>query len=121
MDYIYSIDPEQRLITERYQGVVTIHNIKNAIQTLAADPLFCPDYSSLVDLRVCDFKFDLQDLEELLSCHHQVFGITEGKTALVVNNPRDTALSVLFKNYVDGARQIDVFSTCEAAQDWLTS
>ncbi|MGA1601089.1 MAG: hypothetical protein ACO4CG_02235 [Prochlorothrix sp.] len=119
MEYSYSIYPEQQLILERYRGTVTMAFVTAAIERMATDPKFCPDYSTIVDLRECDFKFSPQDLETLLHCHHQVFGITEGKTALVVDNPRDTALSVLFKTYVDGVRHLDVFSALEAAQDWI--
>ncbi|KKI99628.1 hypothetical protein [Prochlorothrix hollandica] len=119
MDYSYTIFPEQRLIIEQYRGKATVAGLKESVHSLSIDPKFSADYDIIVDLRHCDFKFDPQDLEEFLGFHHKIYGISDSKTAMIVDNPRDTALSVLFKSYVEGARSIEVFSTLDAAKEWI--
>ena len=104
-----------------FTGESTIDELKIAFHEITIDPNYKPQYHVLGDLRACVFTFTPAALNELAHLLKERLGGSLGKTAVLINTPRETALAMLHKDKMVGTRTIELFSTLEAALTWLKS
>ena len=119
MDYSYEIFDNLQVIREAYTGAIDIAFLKAAVAAVSADPQFSRRLDALTDFRGCQFLFSPDDLYEFRHVYLRICGQASSRSALVVDTPRETALCIVFKQQVAGCRDIEVFSTREAAEVWL--
>jgi|TARA_B100002003_G_scaffold201590_1_gene193373 signal transduction histidine kinase/ActR/RegA family two-component response regulator len=112
------IDADKKLVVLRVRGTVHASDIAQIGEEYGRHPLYDPSYDSIIDARELDSQFGLDELRSLLDAVRSK-GITPtGRRAFVVDSPRETALAMLYGQLVS-SRQSRVFSTEEAAYEWL--
>lgn len=119
MDYSYEIFDSLQVIKEVYTGAIDIAFFEATVAALSADPQFSRGLNALTDFRGCQFLFSPDDLYEFRHFYLRICGQASSRSALVVDTPRETALCIVFKQQAAGCRDIEVFSTREAAELWL--
>ncbi len=119
MDYEYSIDEESGIICQTFAGRCSFENLEAVLVQLCQDPRFDPDYDILTDLHACEFELGLEQVELFAQLFMDMFKESKGKSALLVDSPRETATSMIFQDMVTQARWVEVFSTREAALNWV--
>jgi len=118
MSYDYSISIDAGLIRENLEGDVSYEQIESGLLRLGNDDRFHPDLNSLVDMRDCNLDLDLAVLAKIQSIFESVFKGGSGRTALLVDSPKNTALMMLFQKNAS-VRTVALFSTEEKALEWL--
>lgn len=118
MAYRYTIDTGKKLIREVFGDLISAEAIIQAIHSLTLDEDFHPDLDNCVDMRNCSLSFGLRDLPKIVSVFGEVYQGGAGRTAILVDNPKNTALTMLFQKKTSG-RRIAIFSTEEKAFEWL--
>ncbi len=80
------------------------------------------NYNLLSDYRGAMFNLDIEDVTLISDFLSSLKHILNGKKqSLIVDDPKITAFSILFEDeaYEKIGFQVNVFSTIEAAEDWL--
>ena len=119
MNYSSEIYPCQKLIREKYQGEVNVAFLKASLLQLSQDERFSPNFDNIVDFRDSIVKISPSDVMDLMAVHFKVFGLSDGRTAFLVDVPKETALALFFEKKMSLERQIKVFSTLAGAEEWL--
>ncbi len=119
MQYEYRIDDKNEIIYQSIKGECSTHDLETAVRKLTSDSAFSPHYAILTDLQECEFDFRSKGMEEFFQKFKDKFSDGEGKSALLVASPIETAIAVIHSKNVEGTRNIKVFSTYEAAMSWL--
>lgn len=121
----FTITPihESRLIIYRHTGDIPETELDTAWeQLMRMDEFTTQKYDLLSDYRFSSFTFSVDKVYEILEFFKQNRRIVDGKKhAIVVNAPFATAGSQLLEHdarKVSGF-DINVFSTVEAAMNWL--
>ena len=120
MIYRFSIDPDAGIIREHFEGDVTAEFIIKSILKLRIDERFNPDFDSLVDLRDCTLRLKFEDFPRIYEAVAEIFHGGEGRSAVLADGPRNTALAILFQKNVP-VRKMATFSTPEMALEWLAA
>lgn len=113
-----TIDLRNRVVLHVYEGVVTIDVVRAAMEAQFNDPDFDPSFAIVSDFRRATIDAKLRDVEVFSSEHNARFGGARGKTALLVDAPRETALTLMFQQRAQ-SREVQVFSTVTALTRWL--
>lgn len=119
--YTYEIRPLLRLIVEYYTGRVGLDFINQCLKTMASDKDFDPSYDIIVDFSEAELDESCHDaamLKQAAECHDEAHHASRAKTALIVASPGTTACVMLFTHRAT-CRNIEIFSTREAAENWI--
>lgn len=116
--YEYRIFPEKGLIVEKYFGGISASFIKESLQRLREDSLFDHGYHIVVDFRRSVMEITTDDLKGLVDHHEETYRPGHGRTAILVDQARDTAFAILVKGRVK-SRALSIHSTVEGASSWL--
>lgn len=98
----------------RFRGHVSLTDIVSGVRQLWADPLYQTEYDGLVDLADTTTRATVADLRSLLTflTHAKV---SRGRWVGIFNEPKPTALAMLFKAANPLPLSFEVVSTWEAA------
>jgi hypothetical protein len=126
MNYSIGINHELKIICYTHPGVITdVSEIGLAWEELLKlDEFTKMNYNLLSDYRESKFSFSVENkdliVEFLFTIRHL---LQNKKQALVLDDPRSTALSVLFERqvYERVGFLVKVFSSKEYAIKWLTA
>jgi len=118
-----SIDPEDRLITYKATGDITVADMKSAFESIFALPGFEPGMNALCDAKYASFPqmsfHELQGLVELLSERSASRGKNFKVAVLVRGNP-EFGLSSLFEMQTYSLPfDVQVFRKTAEAKEWL--
>ena len=116
----YRVDPDQRIVQERFRGRLLLEDLIAGMSAVADDPA-CPlAYDIIVDLLDAELAVHHSEMLALLDVHDGRYDVAEenGRTALIADDPRTTALAMLFVNKV-ATREAKVFSNHDDARRWL--
>lgn len=105
-----TIDRKHRVAVNVYRGVVTVELVRRALE----EQLKHPDF----DFRLATFDVKREDVEAFAKLYDAQYEGSGGKSALLVDAPRETALSLMFEQRAR-SRSIKVFSTTAALRHWL--
>ena len=124
MEYSIDIDHELKLIIYRHSGLLSTENIGEVWTQFLTMPEFTQmKYNLLSDYRKSKFLFSVEKVTEIVNFMRNIEAIVRGKKqALILDDPRSTAASILFeqKVYKEVGFDVKVFSTENAALDWLS-
>lgn len=117
MSATYLILPEKRLIIERFTGPTGLEEIKNLLSRVFSDPLFDRTFHTLMDFTKAVLKTGLEEVALLCEFISSVAG--GGSTAIIAAGPMGTALAMLISKGLSFFTPSEVFSTGEAALNFL--
>lgn len=119
MSATYLILPEKRLIIERFTGPTGLEEIKNLLSRVFSDPLFDRTFHTLMDFTKAVLKTGLEEVAHLCEFISSVAGSGIGSTAIVAAGTMGTALAMLISKGLSFFTPSEVFSTGEAALNFL--
>lgn len=117
----YQILKEQKIVIEYHEGVLDIDSFINFKKKLAKDTLFSNSLNYCIDFKNVTFIISEDDVEKyLIFLTNNPDYLGKRKVALLTNTPNQVVYSTFFKmKRTNSLQMIEVFSTNEAATDWL--
>ncbi|MFZ4775001.1 MAG: hypothetical protein ACOYM3_06550 [Terrimicrobiaceae bacterium] len=115
----YLILPGKRLIIQRFIGPTGSDEIKQLTLRVRADPLFDRSFHTLMDFTRAVLKIGIAEVSML--CNF-IFSLAEGEVGsavIVASSPMGTALAMLFSKGLSLFTPSAVFSSHEAAFQFL--
>ncbi|MCH8557706.1 MAG: STAS/SEC14 domain-containing protein [Balneolia bacterium] len=116
---------EEGFIEYRHSGVIARDEVGKAWRELLEDEDFVNNkFNLLTDYRGAEFTFSVEDTEPIDEFLHSIKHVLKGKRqAVIADSPFPTALSMLYANKLNKeiGFHVKVFSTREAAIEWLLS
>jgi len=116
----YLILPAKRLIIQRFTGPTGTEEIRQLTLRVCADPLFDRSFHTLMDFTRAALQIGIAEVSML--CHF-LFSLAEGgevgSAAIVATSPMGTALAMLFSKGLSLFAPSAVFSSHEAAFEFL--
>lgn len=119
MRLTYKLFPEHRLHLETIEGEITAGQLAIDSEAMFADPQFDASYDSIVDMRNASANMSRVELLGFAKIMQESGMFGKSKWALISNDPVLVALSEIFKNRLNEAKTIHVFSTVQAAADFI--
>lgn len=119
MDYLYRIIPEHKLIVETVTGSITVEELAKKTDQLFGDPLYDPTYAGIADYRGSVSRMTKVELYAFASLMNDSNLFGEAKWAIIADDPIVVALSHLFQQRVEHAESVGIFSTAEAAAQFV--
>ncbi|MDD2196295.1 MAG: hypothetical protein PHE03_08510 [Bacteroidales bacterium] len=123
MNYSITIEHELRIIRYTHSGLIKAADIGEVWQQLLAMKEFTQlNYNLFSDYRNGDFQISHIFLPYLIEFMRTIESIVKGKKqALVLNSPRNVAISMLFEDEVNKeiGFNVKVFTTEASALRWL--
>ncbi len=119
MDYLYRILPEHKLIVETVTGAITVEELAKKTDQLFADPLYDPTYVGIADYRGSVSRMTKVELYAFASLMNDSNMFGQAKWAIIADDPIVVALSHLFQQRVENAENVGIFSTAEAAAQFV--
>ena len=119
MKFTFKVDNEKNLITVVWEGIFTIEDVKVALDGMYRSPEYVPHYKGITDVRAANFQMSTTDLEEnhrYVSSHPNR---PTGPWAVVCETPKQVAHAYKYKAKKESSHTTNVFSTFEAAHEWL--
>ena len=119
MKHEYHIDTEKGIMTHSFHGDVYIKDWEQERLKSLSDADYHPTFNVLVDMQGATMKSEPEEIEKfvpLLKATPESYGI---KHALLVDSPNETAMAMIYQDCVKTLRNVKVFSTYEAAVEWL--
>lgn len=121
--YNYYVLKDKNLIIEILRGEFNLTDFLNLKREEARDPVFDPDYNSILDIRNIRNAFSKEirdDLKEYQGVISTIQTITKNRKAAVVTSKPAQVAGIMWYQLID-SRGIDyrTFSTLEAAAMWL--
>lgn len=113
------VDAERKLVVVKFRKRLSFKEIEAYTQLLRANPLFKPAFSEIADISRVE-EIDLQADEFLkLADERDPFAV-DAKRAFVTQNSVQNHAARMHK-LLRGRRNIEIFSTMEAAEEWVKS
>lgn len=124
MNYSIQIDRENKFIRYTHTGVIVREDV-GAVwdELLQLDEFTSQGYNMLSDYRKGKLKGAVSEMQFILNFLSSIKNIVQDKKqALLMGDPLSTAFSLLFERHVYNRTgfRVKVFSTEEAAIEWLT-
>ena len=119
MKFSYAIDPDRRMIFQRYEGQCSVTEIMASIRVLWADPAYCKTYDGYIDLLRMTAGFSFEDLNVFLSFMRENKEVGTGRYAAITTSPIVTACGMLYQKAMAHHHAFAVFSSPEAARSFL--
>ncbi len=118
MSHSINIYPELKLTSVVFEGDITIEELLEAENDIQNHCDFKLDFNGVYDFRNSKKLFEPKDLDKLKnkSAH---FNPNKGKWCSLNSAPFETALSSLFQNKRIEVHPFEVFSSVEAASEFL--
>jgi hypothetical protein len=123
MPCITEVDHTLKFIRNTYSGIITKEDLNNVWHHLLSLKEFTElKYNLLSDYRDSRFEIALEEGSGMLQFLMSIKDILNGKKeAAILKDPKDTALSMslAMKTYAKVGYIVELFSTEEAALNWL--
>lgn len=119
MEYTYQIIPEHQLVVEKITGEVTIEELAQKTQTVFSAPLFKPTYNGAMDLRRAISRLTRVELYGFASLISETEMFGQSQWAIIADDPIVVALSQLFKQRTPDQTTIGIFTTVQAAAEFI--
>ena len=116
--FVYTIEPETRLVSVQFTGNITYSNIHNYATSLRTDPLFNPAFSEIVDLRLVDSVI-LSAREAMALAYSADPFSTRVKRAFVVHNQSQINAAHLHRILRPESDKIRVCFSIDEAREWI--
>jgi hypothetical protein len=118
----YSYDPTRKVTFTSLIGEINANVLRSEFSLIWSSPDYNPDFSVLADLRQATFVMDTTDIPAILEIFSAIPGHKKNrKFALLTATPQQVALSTMFGQNIKTRYPfvVEIFSTYEAALNWL--
>ena len=121
--YNYYILKEKNLVIEVLRGNFDLSDFVDLKKAESKDPDFDPNFDSILDIRNIENAFTqkiINDLENFLNIIKTVQHVTKKrKAAVIASKPSQVAGITWYKLIDDRSIEYKIFSTLNAAKEWL--
>ena len=114
----YEIYSEDSLIVLKLDGDCDFSELMTGIQTYMNDPKYLPDFTGVLDMRFGKLVLTPGEIRQISEFVHQQ-KFAKGRWCHIVDDPMNTALGTLYANLIKDEHPLKVFSTIEAASDYV--
>jgi hypothetical protein len=125
MGYTIKLDHENKLVRYKHTGNILGEEIEQAwMEFLSMKEFTEMNYNLMSDYRDSTFDMHHNEVSMIIEFMKKIEHIVRGKKqSLIVDNPYSTATSEIFAERVYEATgfKVELFSTPEAALEWLRS
>jgi len=121
MSIKYQILVKEELLIDISTGSVDIECLNHLMQNIWLDQDFIHVRKIFSDIRGAKFNLTFDDIQNFLKIIAPQNGQIDAKWAILTNNPKDTALSMLLKEHPFFNSIIGIFSSLEACNQFLES
>jgi hypothetical protein len=119
MKFRYEIFPSTRTIVLQYSGKFTLARLMETTNQLWDDARYSRSFDGLVDLTASDLGVEMSDFRPLLDYLRQSPRTSEAAWAAIATSPLATACGFIYRNTIRHRHRFGVFSTHEAACDFI--
>lgn len=114
----YRIDSRNGIIVSRFSEVVDYQELIQWYQALERDEHFSNRLNGVTDMRGARVALEREDMEKIF---RYVIDrrLTLGRWALLIEEPKITALSMIYERYVGDFHESEIFSSEEGASEYL--
>ena len=121
MAFSYQINQDSQIITVVWEGAFTLDEVNSSLDGMYNDGEYQATFSGIADVRKADFQLTPAELKinhDFVKNHKKC---PKGPWAVICDEPYQTALALLYEKQYKTPHPVDVFTTFEAAQAWLSS
>lgn len=117
----YKFNTESNILEANYIGEVNCDEVINYIQTTKNNHQLPRVLKIISDTRNGLFNFSISDLDTIVDANNQSLENYDTIIdAIIVDNPKNTVLTVLFKQLANTKKyKFEIFATKDAALNWL--
>ncbi len=115
----YLILPEKNLIIGKFSGSTGADDIKGLLMQIWSDPLFDRAFHMVMDFTRAALKIGMAEVTMLCDSIMSVADGVMGSAAIIASGPVGTALAMLFSKGISLITPSGVFSTWDAALNFL--
>jgi len=118
----YTYDHSLKIGFTTMTGEINLSVLRTELSLIWSSPDFHPEYSALADIREASFILDTNDIPAILETFSAMPGNKKNKKfAMLTATPQQVAFSTMFGQNIKGKYPfiIEIFSTYEAALNWL--
>jgi hypothetical protein len=116
----WTISRDERLVTARAEGVITLKDIEALLDDIMVKDAL--SYRKIFDARGSTGTYNDDDVMALGARIRAYLGLNlTGAVAIIVDSQRQFNVALRFANIGQGKRPIQVFYTPEEARAWLES
>jgi len=117
----YNYNQEKGYIEANFSDKVNQGEIVNYINSLMKENHLPENLRGIIDAREASFNIHPADLYNIITENVKMFSrFNFLKVAIIINNPVDTALAMIFTRLIQLERyHFKVFNTDEAAERWI--
>jgi len=126
MKAIFKIFPERKLIVARFTGTIAYQDVLQWFDEAREHPDFSQEFPGLVDLRKAAFGMvpggktgKMAKKARALAEYMTKIDFTTAKWAILTDTPMETSLMMVYSKDASQRHPIEIFSTVEAAEDYL--
>jgi hypothetical protein len=105
----FYIDKDKKLIVQRFYGKVSFCQIQECSPHIWEHPDYNPAFNNIVDLRQCDMLFSKPEFKAMIDQLNSDDRALTAKVALMVSEPHEAAMAVMFCDKVEGLEDAGVF------------
>jgi hypothetical protein len=119
----YKIDKKNKLLIEKYEGELSIDDMIAHKEEELNDPDFEPDLDVITDITNANFTFNLSIIKKYTDyLIEKGYLIGGSNCAIIIATPHHATNSIKFIELLKEIQNnIDIFSTYEAAMNWIMS
>ncbi len=100
----YKILYDRPLIVEYYNGLITVEDFIHLKNTIKEEPNYNFYSNTILDLRDCDIKIEMEELETLINFYRANFEKKEDRTvAYLTSKPNEIVLATLYSVLVENS------------------
>jgi hypothetical protein len=118
VSYSHTINPQRRIIIQRYDGTLSLANVCEGTEKLWADPQYDRSYDGITDLSHSVAAGSVDDVRALSRLVSNRANASTGRWAVVTNDPKITAFVLVFSR-LTSRPTLSVFSTWAAATAFM--
>ncbi len=118
MEFNYKIFSEDRLVSFRCAGPVTLEFAKESYLNLSRDAAFDSSFGGIGDWRGITQTMTPEETKQLAYLVVDM-KLSSGRWAGLVSGPMITALGTIYRNTVKPQHNLELFSTIEGASGYL--
>ena len=119
-----SYNKEENIIYISRCGEITLEDMINHIKIIDEDFKHLKKLNIIEDTRNSTSKYEITDLPKIIDeLNKRMVNFKKVKTAMIVDLPSDTALSIYFEGISKNSEKFyyKTYSTLAAAKSWLSS
>ena len=122
----FKINPDEKLISTLFKGTIKYEDVVRWFDEVHGHPDFSEEYQGIIDMRDVIFGLEnrnqpriMAEKAKALAQYMAKLDFTSARWALLVDSPIETCLTMLYANDASLKHPIRIFSTVEAAEDYL--